>query len=150
MSLKMTRADQDTLLQSALEPTGSTGWKNDAFAVGVKAPDDELAAVAVFQNFGAGDADFHFAFLDRRPVTRGLIEGLLNLAFHHRGLGLNKVYAQIAASNRPAIRAAVALGFDFEHRKRGGFHGVEDAIILSMSRPDAGLVAARPQTEATT
>ena len=150
MSLKMTRADQDALLQSALEPTGSTGWKNDAFAVGVKAGDDELAAVAVFQNFGAGEADFHFAFLDRRPVTRALIEGLLNLAFHHRGLGLAKVNAQIAASNRAAIRAAVALGFDFEFRKRGGFLGWEDAIVLSMSRPEAGLVAARPHTEATT
>ena len=146
MSLKLTKMNQTELLESALEPTGSSGWRDDAVAFGVKGDGDTLTAVAVFQGFGGNDAEFHFAKLGDGSITRGHIEAFSMIAFHHRGLGLKKVWAQIAAHNKAAQRAAVGLGFDFEYRKRAGLEGGEDAIVFSMSRQEAGLVTARPQT----
>jgi hypothetical protein len=147
MALTITRQNQNHLLDLALTPTASTGWQHDAIAFGVKAQDGNIRAVGVFQGFEGGDAEFHFAILSGGTMTRGLIEAMILVAFHHRGLGLERLWAHIAADNRAAIRAAVAVGFDFRFRKRGGFPRGQDAIVLSMSRPDPGLAAARSETE---
>ena len=149
MSFKLikpaTKEGQSELLEAAMLPTGSTGFKSDAVAFGVKEGSDALSAIAIFEGFGGGEAQFHFAMIDRSPITRAHIKAFIMLAFHHNAFGLKKVWANIASSNRAAIRAALALGFDFEYRKRAGFDGTEDAIVLSMSRPMPGVVAARPQ-----
>jgi hypothetical protein len=148
MSAKLVKpTNQADLLAAAATATGSTGFPADAVAYALKRADDKLTAVAVFDRFSAREADIHFAMLSEIVVTRTMIEAFMLAAFspHPFCLNLEKVWANIPASKRVVIRAALAVGFEFEHRKRAGFGDTEDAIVLSMSRATPGMVAARPQ-----
>lgn len=145
MSLHLSRKNQFELLTAALPLTGSRGWRDDAIAfAATRGEGAEPVAIGVFQGFAAGEAEFHFGAVGR--VTRGIIDAFKVLAFHHRGMNLERVWAPIGASNREALRAAIGAGFEIEHRKRGGMDGGEDAIVLSMTR-ETGLAAARSETE---
>lgn len=141
-----TETGQSELLQALLAPTGSAGWAADATAFGIKRDSGRITAAAVFQHFAGGEAEMHFAILDGAPMTAKHIKALELAAFHPRALALKKVWVPIAESNRSALRAAITAGFAFEHRKRAGSSGMEDAIVLSMTREMAGKVTARPQT----
>lgn len=148
MSLHLTRKNQPELLDAALAVTQSRGWRDDAIAFGaMRGADGPVVAVGVFQGFVSGgfdrpEAEFHFGTAGR--VTRGIIDAFKVLAFHERGMNLEKLWAPIAASNREALRAAIGCGFEFEYRKRYGLAGGEDAIVLSMARA-TGLASARPE-----
>ena len=143
MSLHLSRKNQFELLSAALPLTGSSGWRDDAIAFSAaRSEGGDPVAIGVFQAFAGGEAEFHFGTTTR--VTRGVIDAFKVLAFHQRGMNLERVWVPIRAGNREALRAAIGAGFEIEHRKRGGMAGGEDAIVLSMSR-DAGMAAAKPQ-----
>lgn len=145
MSLHLTRKNQFELLTAALPLTGSAGWRDDAIAfAAMHGEDGEPLAIGVFQGFAGGEAEFHFGATDN--LTRGIVDAFKVLAFHPRGMNLERAWVPIAASNRQALRAAIGAGFEVEYRKRGGMAGGEDAIVLSMTR-DAGMAAARSETE---
>lgn len=135
---------QADLLSSLLEPTGSSGWARDATAFGIRREAGQITGAAVFQHFAGREAEMHFAILDGTPMTANHIKALELAAFHPRALALEKVWIPIAESNRSALRAAITAGFAFEHRKRAGSDGAEDAIVMSMTRDMAGKVTARP------
>jgi hypothetical protein len=148
MPLVISQKNQEDLLIKAAAATRSIGWDQDAKAFGLMVhKDGAVSMVAVFQRFTKpSEADLHLAKIEDGSMTRGEIEAVVMIAFHPMGLGLQKLWVSISDTNRPAQRAALAVGFDFEYRKRGGFLGQEDAIVMSMSRPDAGLASAKPHT----
>lgn len=143
MPVHLSKADQEALLATAAEVTASAGFHADAVAFGARRDKEQgLCAVGVFQSFAGGEAEWHFGMLSGR-VSRDVMRSFLTLAFHPRFLGLRRVFAPIPESNVVAQRAALAVGFKFEFRKRGGAAGGEDAIVFSMAPEELGLAAAK-------
>ena len=133
MPLQISKANQKDLLDIAAEATASEGFMRDAVAFAARFDTEEdLRAVAVFQNFSGQDAEAHFAVL-RGRISRKMMETFLTLSFHPRMLGLRRIFAPIPESNVSAQRAALAAGFKFEYRKRAFTEGGEDAIVFSIS-----------------
>lgn len=136
--MHFSRMDQTRLLETALHLTHSTGWRADAVAWGIyDAPDGDLLGVAVFQNMDVNGAEFHFGLAPGRRLTRGIIESLIAMATHPRGMNLPRLFAHIAADNRPAQAAALKCGASFEYCIRGGLRGGRDAIVMVLERGDA-------------
>ena len=145
MPLTLTKANQEQLLEAAMQLTDSTGWKHDAVAFAARRDGvDHPCAIAVFQDFAGGEAEMHYA-TTAPHMTRDVVDAFKTLAFHPRFLGLRKLWIPIAASNKKAQRTALGAGFDFEYRKRGGKAGGEDAIVLSIAPETLGQAAARPR-----
>lgn len=133
MSFHLTKANQEELLEAAIGPAGVAGWHRDAVAFGARRDGEgEILAVGVFQNFANRTAEFYFASLGT-TMTRGMMESYLVLAFHPKMLALERAFVVIPRTNRAALRAAVALGFEFEYRKRSSVTGGDDAIVLSLA-----------------
>ncbi len=133
--MHFTRRDQDQLKKLALDPTGSTGWMQDAIAFGAsREQGGKVMAVAIFQNFRRGEADFHFAMLDGTRIGSETVKAMLTLAFSPRMFALNRIWGHIAASNATAQVAAIKAGASFEYRIRGGTEGEDDVIVVSMLR----------------
>lgn len=146
MPLHLSKANQPDLLAAALSLTQSEGWHADAVAFAARRdPARPPCAIGVFQCFAGKEAEWHCAMAEGR-VTRDVMTAFLSIAFHPRFLDLKRVFAPVAASNIAAQRAALASGFQFEFRKRGGAAGGEDAIVFSIAPPSGGLATARPQT----
>lgn len=143
--MHFSRKNQAQLLATALELTGSTGWRADAVAFSA-VEDDAVIAIGVFQAFTAVDAEFHFAMVGHRRMRKSIIEGFMLLAFGEasfvsrvfpeRGEPISRLWAQVDARNVVAQAAALKAGFAFEHRKRGGISSGNDAILFSMTRAD--------------
>lgn len=132
MPYLITKANQDRLLEAGQTLTHSDGWMKDAIAFGAK--DDttgNMVAIAVFQNFSAGGAEFHFAMIGK-ALSRGVIEAFLFTAFHPRALGVKKLYAHIAPENAAAQRAALGVGFQFQYRKPGAMADGGDMIVMTL------------------
>jgi len=143
MPYHFTKANQAELLERAKSLTNCAGWAPDAVAFAAREKGEEdIRAVAVFEYFNGGDADIHFATIGQRMGPR-LVDAYLKLAFHPNFMALNRVFAPIAASNIVAQRVALAAGFQFEFRKRGGAAGGEDAIVMSITPQSKGLAAAK-------
>lgn len=133
MPYLITKANQDRLLEAAQTMTGSEGWMKDAIAFGAKdAKTGDIVAVSVFQNFTAGGAEFHFAMIPAKTLSKGVIEAFLFTAFHPRALGLRKLYAHIAPENAAAQRAALGVGFQFQYRKPDAMSGGGDMIVMTL------------------
>ena len=153
MPYKLSRQDQENLLHLAAVATNTLGWKTDAVAFAVSLEgEEEIKAIGVFEDFSASrEATFSFALM--RPgfgMTRGLIDALLKLAFHHRALNLDRLWMQAAADNTASQVAMVKLGAGFEYRKRGalrckvdGESIAKDAIVFSLVNPAFTAPAAR-------
>lgn len=136
-----TRENQPHLMQLALAPTGSIGWRDDAVAFGVlRAPDAEPMAVAVFQAFSGREAEFHIAMLDGARMQPAIVSAMVAMSFSKKIFALDRLWCQIAVDNPTAQVAAIKVGFQIEYRKRGGFAGGKDAIVFSMDR--AGTIQA--------
>ena len=143
--MHFSRKDQHQLLASALELTGSSGWRSDAVAFSA-VQDDAVIAIGVFQAFAGGDAEFHFAMVGHRRMRKSIVEGFMLLAFGEanfvnrvfpeRGDPVSRLWAQIDAGNVVAQAAALKAGFAFEYRKRAGISSGNDAILFSMTRAD--------------
>ena len=133
MPYSLTKANQDQLLEAALAVTGSRGWFKDAVAFGAKRHDDsDIRAAGVFQNFAGGAADLHLGMIGHR-MTRDLIEAYLTVSFHPKMLGLSQLFVHISVNNPTAQRAAIAVGFQFEYRRRAAMPDGEDAVVLSLT-----------------
>lgn len=153
--MHFSKRDQQTLLKYGLEATGALAFHKDAIAFGIypDQPTDDvvttLQGVGVFQDFTAAeDAELHIGMFDGKPMNRTIIKAFTNLAFHPRLFNLQRLWVSISEDNATAQAAAVRVGFRFEFRKRGGFMGGKDAILLAMERPSPILAAAkRNETE---
>lgn len=141
--MHFTQRDQENLLATAAEHTQSDGWAPDARAFGAMRDDGSMAAVAVFQNFAGHDADLHFCMIDGARMGAEVVAAIVTMAFHPRALNRERLWVQIAADNKPAQVAALKVGFEFEYRKRAGFRGLKDAIVLSMRHSGPSQAAAK-------
>lgn len=142
--MHFTRKNQDQLKQIALAPTGSTGWRDDAVAfAAARSADAEPIAVAVFQAFTGREAEFHITMLDGARMQPAIVAAMITMSFNPRGLGLDRLWCQIANDNPTAQVAAIKVGFQFEYRKRGGIAGGKDAIVFSMVRAGTDQAAAK-------
>ena len=133
--MHFTRQNQDALLQAAIAPTRSIGWKQDAIAyAALDGSDGPLKIIAVFQDFVGQEAEMHIAVISGARPTPEFVKAMMTLAFHPRALNLSRVWTQTHVDDGPAQVAALKVGFKFEYRKRGGFSDGKDAIVLSMMR----------------
>lgn len=132
------RTNQAELLELAKAATKSTGWRKDAIAFGMRfGPDQDPAAVVVFQRFFEGEAEMHFGMMGNHVMGRELVEGIVMIAFHPRMFALHTLYAPIAVSNIRAQIAALKVGFQIEHRRPAIAPDQEDAIVFAMRRWEA-------------
>lgn len=147
MPVTITKLDQPYLLATAADLTGGGHFMHDAIALGFYDDPDltSLRAVIVFDCLRGQDADVHLAMAPGRRMTRHLAQQLVMVAMiHPAGLRRKRLWAQIRASNKQAIAAAVGAGFEFEYRRRGSaLHG-EDAIVLTMTAPPVPSGTLRP------
>lgn len=149
MSANFYKTNQPQLLEAAKAATGSTGWRSDAVAFGVRSgPDDPPSAIVVFQAFEAGSAEMHFGMLKGHKMGPELVEGIFLIAFHPRAMGLSTLFTPIKETNIPAQVAALKVGFKFEYRKPAIVSGAEDAIVFSMRRWEASGETAEYETQA--
>lgn len=143
--MHFSRANQPALLAAATGPTNATGWSDHAIAFGIShQPGGDLIGVIVFDEFRGEEAELAFAMFDGRPLTMTVIEAIRHLAFHPRTLNLKRLWARIAHDDRRALRAAIGCGFEIEYRRRAGYAGGKDAIMLSMDRAQPVLAPATP------
>lgn len=137
--MHFTRKDQKALLLAALPATRSTGFKADALAIGASIePGAPICAVGVFQAFEGDMAEFHFGLIGEGRMTHQIVQAFATIAFHHKAMNLGRVWARIDAGNASAQVAALKVGFSFEARVRAGMANGNDAILLSMTRPQPG------------
>jgi RimJ/RimL family protein N-acetyltransferase len=149
--MHFSRKDRDRLLKTALDLTGSQGWRADAMVWGVfDTPEGDLKAVAVFQNIDTHGAEFHFGMAPGRRLTPGIVKSLIVMATHHRGMNLPRLFAHIAADNIAAQAAALKCGATFEYRIRGGLRDGKDVIVMALDRGDAGQRPADVETRTAT
>lgn len=125
--------DQDELVDWAGRHLGLTkiAFTRHARAIGV-VRDDALVAVAVFDRFSPTNAELSFVSDgSKRWMQRRGLE--MVLAYPFRQLGLKRLTAVIGSGNRPAIRAAMFLGFNPEPEGilRGAMQG-QDVLIFGM------------------
>ena len=143
--MHFSRSNQPALLAAATGPTNATGWSDHAIAFGIShQPGGDLIGVIVFDEFRGEEAELAFAMFDGRPLSMTVIEAIRHLAFHPRTLNLKRLWARIAADDRRALSAAIRCGFEVEYRRRAGYAGGKDAILLSMDRPEPVLAPATP------
>lgn len=136
MPMMMSQENQANLIELAMALTNSGGFSADAKAFGFRyGADLPILGVAVFDDFRGDQCGLHIGMVDGKRLTRDILEGLVLLCFHKRGLGMRRLWVKVANSNRHAICTAVKMGFEVEYRERGGFMGVEDAIVLSLHAP---------------
>lgn len=135
--MHFSRANQAELLEAAKTLTASTGWRRDAMAWGIYDA-DELRGVAVFQAFTGTGAEFHFGMMPGRRVGKEVMQGIIAMAMHPRGMNLTHLIAPIAVDNVGAQVAALKCGAQIEARVRGSLWGGGDAILFSLARGDAG------------
>lgn len=149
MAFHYSRKNQSALLQTGLDLTSSLGWRKDAIAFGVFGPegDDDLRAVAVFQNFDAYGGEFHFGMVPGCHITLEIMQVMAVLAFHPMAMNLQSVVAHILEDNVPAQLAALKCGFSFEYRKRSGVEGGKDAIMMMKKRVTALPATAKPHDQ---
>jgi hypothetical protein len=142
------KTNQPQLLEAAKTATGSTGWRADAVAFGVRnEPDDPPSAIIVFQGFEGGAAEMHFGMINGHTMGPELVQGIFLISFHPRMLALSTLFAPIRESNIPAQVAALKVGFKFEYKKPAIAPGAEDAIVFSMRRWEASGQTANYETQ---
>lgn len=134
--MHFSRSNQKALLEAATSPTNAQGWSDNAIAFGIShEPKGDLIGVMVFDEFRGREAELAIAMFNGRPLTLTIIEAIKQLAFHPRFLGLGALWVRIAHDDRRALSAAIRCGFEVEYRRRAGYAGGKDAIMLSMTAP---------------
>lgn len=132
----ISKSNQDRLLEAAATLTQSEGWFKDAVAFAAKNQETgSVDAIAVFQNFRAGGAEFHFALVGK-PMSNSIIKAYLFTAFHPKALNLRSLDAHIVADNSKAQRAALGVGFKFQYVKPKAAAGGADCVVMRLDREE--------------
>lgn len=147
MGMNFTRRDQASMLQLALGLTHSLAWRSDALAIGGYNAAGDLAVIAVFQEFYGTEAEMHLATVNGHLINRTTMAAFSQIGFSPSCLNLTRVWVSIAADNPRAQASAIRAGFEFEYRKRSGFLGHKDAIVLSIHRPTPDAVRSADANE---
>lgn len=153
MSYTFSRADQPGLLSLLATETLTSGWKRDAVAYGLarRGADGTAGpteAIGCFENFCGNEADFSFAMMPPNRINRGIIDAFMNLAFHHRGMNLDRLWMQASDENTLSQRLILSIGARFQFRKASSASDGSDAIVFLLTRPEpANTPAARASTD---
>lgn len=131
MSTRLIYGEEDRLLPWAAEKNGVTGFRRDAYAIGLER-DGELCAVVVFDDFSDGDCAMHIASDGmRRWMNKELL--LAAFAYPFVQLGLRRVTGKVAAKNHAALAFDEHLGFVREGLCRAAFPD-DDMVVLGLLR----------------
>lgn len=135
-NLTLTVEPQYHLLEWARTRCGVTEstWPTESEAMGVM-EGDRLRAVMVLNTFYGSSCILHFASDHTRTwATRNILGGLFGYCFLYKKL--TRLQLAIPTSRRPALVAAIKLGFTFEGVARGAGVDGENIITLSMLRDE--------------
>ena len=104
-------------------------WLADAVCLGE--PGKAVVALHDYRRLERG-ASVEVSVATARPkyLGRDLIRSAFRYAFGD--LGVTRLHCRTAASNRRCQRLVEGLGFVREGRQRGGWDGIEDAVLYSV------------------
>ena len=103
-------------------------------ALGVLANDGKLVCGAMWYNQRDADVELGLYASDFRPSMPAVYRRML--AHPYQTLGVNRVSAEIAASNERVCRLALGLGFRLEGRKRQACKDGGDTLLFGMLRDE--------------
>lgn len=127
MADKLIYGDEERLLPWAVERIGVSGFRRDAFAIGVERA-GELIAVVVYDTFSDCECYMHVASDGKsRWLTRGTLAALF--AYPFQQLGYRRVTSLIGSRNIVSQEFCKHVGFKVE-----GYceHGMKDDDVLVM------------------
>ncbi len=101
-------------------------------ALGILGPDGDLVCGAMWFNQRDADVELGLYATDFRPSMPSVYRRMLAHPFDV--LGVNRVSAEIAASNARVCRLALGLGFKLEGRKRQAMPDGGDKLLFGMLR----------------
>lgn len=145
--LRLTVEPQYALLEWARARCGVTAstWPPGSEAVGVM-DGDTLRAVMVVNAVCGGACKVHFASdHTRRWATRNILGGLYGYVFLVKRL--TRVQLDIPASRRPALVAAIKMGFRFEGVSRAAAVSGEDTITMAMLAGECPWITGKEQDD---
>jgi hypothetical protein len=102
------------------------------FCVTARTGDGALAGVLACEFRTPFDVTFNAAIGDRRCLSRRLLKAIFRALFSKAV----RVTAEIASTNKDAIRMMERLGFVYEGYCRRGINGVQDALVFGMLEED--------------
>lgn len=130
--------NEERLLPWARERIGLSGFRRDAYSIGLER-DRELVAVVVYDGFSDADANMHIATDgSKRWMNKELL--LAAFAYPFNQLGLRRVTAMVPAKNTAALEFDEHIGF-----VREGYHPKalpgDDLISLGLLRENCRWIA---------
>ncbi|MEE8288915.1 MAG: GNAT family protein [Nitrosomonadaceae bacterium] len=108
---------------------------NDMYAAIGFVEDEELVAGAIYHDFKGHSVEISFAATT--PKWCSLKSGRVVLNYPFEQLGVERLQAITAKSNKAARSFLERAGFVYEGKARRGFNGKEDAMIYSMLKEEA-------------
>lgn len=114
------------------------GWVSDRLGKGRFLPDfkaigafdgERLCGAVIYDCITFYDCDLHIVLEDKRCVSRRIIQAIFDYPF--KQLGLDRVTAQVTASNAKSLEFIQRLGFTYEGTRRKAVRG-EDQLIFGL------------------
>jgi RimJ/RimL family protein N-acetyltransferase len=129
--------EESRLLPWAAYRIGVTGFRKDAYTIGLER-DGELVAVVVFDTFSRYDVHMHIA---SDGTARWMSKELLFAAFGYpfTQLGMNRITGMVPAKNATAIEFDKHIGFVLEGRCRNALAD-DDIVIFGMLRSECRFI----------
>lgn len=127
MSATVIYGNEDRLLPWALERIGLSGFRRDAYTLGLER-DGEIVAVVVFDGFSECDCNMHIA---SDGTGRWMNKSLLLSAFAYPFIQLNlrRVTGLVPAKNNKALEFDQNIGFTVEGKHP---HALPDDDLISL------------------
>lgn len=142
MSAKLIYGDESRLLPWAAERIGISGFRRDAYSIGLER-DGALVAVVVYDNFSDCDCNMHLASDgSRRWMNKELL--LAAFAYPFTQLGLRRLTGLVDTRNAGALQLNAHLGFVREGLCR---HALPDSdlVVLGMLREECRFISEEQQ-----
>ena len=137
MPATLVYGQEDRLLPWAAARNGVSGFRRDAYAIGLER-DGDLCAVVVFDDFSECNVNMHIA---SDGTKRWMNKDLLIAAFAYPfvQLGLRRVTGLVPSRNAQALSFDEHLGFVREGLCRHGFPD-DDMVVLGLLRADCRFI----------
>jgi RimJ/RimL family protein N-acetyltransferase len=137
MTATLIYGQEERLLPWAAARSGASGFRRDAYSIGLER-DGELCAVVAFDDFTDCNVNMHIASDGtRRWMNKELLVAAFSYPFVQ--LGLRRVTGLVPAGNAQALAFDEHLGFVREGLCRHGFVD-DDMVVLGMLRSECRFI----------
>lgn len=138
MTTRMIYGEEDRLLPWARERIGLSGFRPDAYTIGLER-DGDLVAVVVYDGFTDTDCNMHIASDGtRRWMNKELLVSAFSYPFIQ--LRMQRVTGLVPAYNQAALQFDEHLGFKREGLHRKALPGGGDIVSLGMIREECRFI----------